>query len=113
MGYVEGSYATSHDAFLAVKRLNEEGYSTEDIRLIANAEVRDTFIHEMDIEVHVKEPYEEEIDEDASLWEKVKDAFSTVSDYGEDTKDPEDDPLFYYRANIDAGKIIVFVEDEK
>lgn len=113
MSYVEGSYATPHEALLAVKRLEEEGFRTEDIRLVANNEVHDSFVHKMDIKVYVKEPYEDEMDEDASIWEKVKDAFSTVEDYGDDSKNPEDDPLFYYRANIDAGKIIVCVEESK
>lgn len=113
MRYVEGSYTTSHDAFSAVKRLKEQGYRTEDIRLISNAEVHDTFVHEIDVDVRIKGPYEDEMDADASLWEKVKDAFSTVENYGEDVKKPEDDPLYYYRADIDSGKIIVCVEESE
>lgn len=98
MPYVEGSYAKPHDALLAIKCLTEQGYRTEDIRLISNSKVHDTFIHEIDV------------DDDASLWEKIKDAFSTVEDYGDDSKDPEDDPLYYYRADIDAGKVVVCVD---
>lgn len=110
MPYVEGSYAKPHDALLAIKRLTEQGYRTEDIRLISNSKVHDTFIHEIDVEVHVKEPYEDDVDDDASLWEKIKDAFSTVEDYGDDSKDPEDDPLYYYKVDIYAGKVVVCVD---
>lgn len=116
MSYVERSYATSHNAFLAVKRLKKEGYRTEDIRLISNAEVHNTFIRQLDIEVSIKGPYENEIEDDASLWEKIKNTFSTVDDYGEDSSSfekSEEDPLFYYRSDIDAGKIIVLVEETK
>ncbi len=111
MSYVEGSYDTPHEVILAVKRLKEEGYRPENIRLISNTEVHDSFVHQLDIEVHVKDPYEDGVDADSSLWEKIKDAFSTVDDYGEEPKHPEDDPLFYYRANIDAGKIIILINE--
>lgn len=116
MSYVQRSYATSHNAFLAVKRLKKDGYRTQDIRLIVNEEVHDTFIQQLDIEVVTKGPYENEVDDDASLWEKIKDAFSTVDDYGENSssyENSEEDPLFYYRADIDAGKIIVLVKETK
>ncbi len=110
MSYVEGSYATAQDAFAAVRRLKTEGYRAEDIRLVSNEAMRDTFMNDTDVHVTTTDRYDDELtQEDESLWEKIKDAF-TVDDGH--SNDPDNDPLAHYRTDIEAGKIVVLVESD-
>lgn len=110
MSYVEGSYATSQEAFAAVQRLKTEGYRAEDIRLISNEAMRDTFMNDTDVHVTTTDRYEDELThEDESLWEKIKNAFTLDDEYSYDS---DNDPLANYRTDIEAGKIVVLVEGE-
>lgn len=114
MSYVEGSYNTAQEAFDAVKRLKAEGYSASDIRLISNKTMHDSIIGQTDVDVTTTDTYERERNhDDESLWEKIKDAFTVDDDYTDYSDDPDNDPLMNYRADIDAGKIVVLVEGDR
>lgn len=117
MNFVEGSYDTPQEAFEAVKRLKTEGYRADDIRLISNAAMRETFMDQTDVDVTTTDRYEKETvqepaHEEESMWEKIKDAFTVDEDYGDYSNDPDNDPLMNYRTDIEAGKIVVLVEGE-
>lgn len=117
MNFVEGSYDTPQEAFEAVKRLKTEGYRADDIRLISNAAMRETFMDQTDVDVTTTDRYERETvqeptHEEESMWEKIKDAFTVDDDYSDFANDPDNDPLMNYRTDIDAGKIVVLVEGE-
>lgn len=118
MSYVEGSYDTPQEAFEAVKRLKREGYRAEDIRLISNTTMQETFMDQTDVDVTTSDRYDRETGhkttkEDESLWEKIKDAFTVDEDYDDYADNPDNDPLMNYRTDIDAGKIVVLVEGER
>lgn len=55
---VEGVYPTVEDATIAINRLKDEGYSREDITLVANPETRDKLKVEVDLEVTDLDRYE-------------------------------------------------------
>lgn len=113
MSYVEGSYDTPQEAMEVVKRLKREGYRADDIRLISNAAMRETFMNQTDVDITTTDHVERETtDEDESLWDKIKDAFTVDDDYEDYSDDPDNDPLTNYRTDIEAGKIVVLVEGE-
>lgn len=113
MKFVEGSYDTPQEAFEAVKQLKTRGYRASDIRLISNATMRDSFMNQTDVEVTTTDHYDRDLtEEDESLWEKIKDAFTVDDDYSDYSGDSSNDPLMNYRTDIENGKIIVLVEGE-
>jgi len=74
--------------------------------LYANQTVIDQFGLESIDDVEVGHAASE--DEDRSLWEKIKDAFS----FGDsDHRDDEHDPLYGYRDDIERDKLVVGVYD--
>ncbi|MDE1548078.1 YsnF/AvaK domain-containing protein [Jeotgalibaca caeni] len=113
---VEGSYSNVTDAMYAVERLHGEGYERDDITLVANTSVRETIPFTMDAEVTSDTELREDGDDDRSLWDKIKDAF-TVDDYDDSRYDNADydadaDLLAPYRDDIDRGHIIVLVDGD-
>ncbi|MGB6178340.1 YsnF/AvaK domain-containing protein [Carnobacterium sp.] len=116
MNFVEGSYATSQEAFLAVERLQAEGYSRKAIRLVSNTTTRNNFMDQSDINITTEDGYTQTTDhgtdDNRSMWEKIKEAFST-EDYEEN--DPirsENDVLYNYQDDIANGNIVVVVDGE-
>ncbi|OTN75070.1 hypothetical protein A5886_000114 [Enterococcus sp. 8G7_MSG3316] len=101
-----GSYDTRTEVLPVIEQLAAEGYSKDDIVVFANKTVIDQFdldtIPDVDVETTTAD------DNDRSLWEKIKDAFS----FGDHAfGDDEDDPLFGYRSDIEQGKLVVGVHD--
>lgn len=102
---VEGVYDTIDEALRAVDRLRIEGYARKDIQVVANEDTRNR------VDVNYKEnitPADDELDhveEDESLWDKIKDAF-TMS--GPDDEDA--DSLEAHQEDIQNGKVIVLLD---
>lgn len=116
MKFVEGSYATSQEAFAVVERLQAEGYKKDAIRLVSNTTTKNNFMDQPDINVTTEDSYtqttDHRTDDDRSMWEKIKDAFS-AEDYDEnDSVRSEDDVLYNYRDDIAKGNIVVVVEGD-
>lgn len=115
---VEGSYVRVDDALRAVERLRDQGYSKNSITLIANESVRNSIPYTMDAEVTTDTDMRDNVhDDDRSLWEKIKDAFTMDDDYDVNRyDDPEyntdDDPLFEYRSDIEQGNILVLIDED-
>lgn len=111
---VEGSYVRVEDAMHAVQMLRDKGYASSDIYVVANATVRDSIPYTMDAEVSTEgELRDYDSDDDRSMWDKIKDAF-TMDDYDTDTRNhpdynPNTDPLNGYRDDIEQGNVIVLV----
>lgn len=116
MEFVEGSYVNPEEAFLAVERLQADGYKKEDIRLISNTATRNTFMDQPNMNVTTEDKHiqstDQGTDDDRSMWEKIKDAFS-AEDYEEnDSVRSEDDVLYNYQDDIANGSIVVGVDED-
>lgn len=116
MSFVEGSYATPQEAVAAVNRLQAEGYKKEDIRLVSSSETRGAFKEQSPVSVTAEDSYDLDDnqtteEDDRSIWEKMKDAFSTDDEDYSNTS--EDDPLYAYKEDITAGNIVVVVDGQK
>lgn len=113
---IEGSYVRVEDAMHAVQRLKEEGYSSSDITVVANAAVRDSLPYTMDAFVSTDTDRLEDGTDDRSMWEKIKEAF-TMDDYEVNRQDqmdynPDTDPLSGYREEIEQGNVVVLVTED-
>ncbi|EPH97106.1 MULTISPECIES: general stress protein [Enterococcus] len=101
-----GSYDTRTEVLPVIEQLTNEGYGKEDIVLFANQTVIDQFGLESIDDVEVEQAASE--DEDRSLWEKIKDAFS----FGDSAhRHDEHDPLYGYRDDLERDKLVVGVYD--
>src|SRR5690625_1811997 len=121
---VEGIYPNVEEALRAVDRLREQGYSRENITLVANDEVRRTFGSDVDADVSTQDIDQDrsmdrvdEGDDDRSVWESIKDFFTmddTYDDanYDDPNYDVENDPLYAHRSAITQGEIAVLVTGE-
>ena len=112
-----GTYVSIDDAMMAVERLRDQGYGRNDIHVIADRSVRDSIPFTMDAEVEATdESRKAEMEDERSLWEKIKDAFTFNEYSGETFQDPTtdnpEDPLQEYRNDLAAGKVIVLVEKD-
>lgn len=138
---VEGVYSTVDEALRAVDRLREQGYARDDIRVIANKDVRDNFSKDIDMDVtsedlsmdrtdettssqvrethtnehssmdRVDEGPSETSDDDKSIWESIKDAFTMDDSYDDPDYGTDDDPVNEYRDRINQGEVVVIVND--
>lgn len=115
---LEGTYVSIDEAMMAVERLRDQGYGRNDIHVVADRSVRDSIPFTMDAEISATdEARKGEAEDERSLWEKIKDAF-TFNEYSEETyQDPttnnSDDPLQEYRNDLAAGKVVVLVEEDE
>lgn|SRR5699024_355045 len=114
---VEGVYNTVDEASEAVNRLRKQGYSRDDITLVANAEVRDKFAREIDSEVDTEEmdtnhSTSHAEDNDHSLWDSIKDFFTFDDSNDDPDYTTENDPLNKYRDAIKQGQIAVLVDEQ-
>lgn len=116
---VEGIYPNVEEALRAVDRLREQGYSRENITLVANDEVRRTFGSDVDADVSTQDIDQDrsmdrvdEGDEDRSVWESIKDFFTMDDTYDDPNYDVENDPLYAHRSVITQGEIAVLVTGE-
>ncbi|MEG0475905.1 MAG: general stress protein, partial [Carnobacterium sp.] len=116
MKFVEGSYATSQEAFAVVERLQSEGYKKDAIRLVSNATTKNNFMDQPDINVTTEDSYTQTTDhrtnDNRSMWEKIKDAFSAEDYDGNDSVRSEDDVLYNYQDDIAKGNSVVVVEGD-
>ena len=138
---VEGVYSTLEEALRAVDRLREQGHSRENIRVIANEDVRNRFSKEVDMDVtsedlsmdrteetttsqmrethaddersmdRIDEGQRETSDEDKSIWDYIKDAFTMDDSYDDPDYGTDDDPVNEYRDRINQGDVVVLVND--
>lgn len=112
MKFVEGSYSTSQEAFAVVERLQAEGYKKDAIRLVSNTSTKNTFMDQPGMDVTTDDTYTQTTDDDRSMWEKIKDAFS-AEDYEENNSiRSEDDVLHNYQDDIANGNIVVVVDGD-
>lgn len=111
MKFIEGSYATSQGAFLAVDRLRARGYKKKDIRLISNDKTRNNYKELAAIEITTESELTDSAKEERSLWERIKDAFSD-EDYNEDEIKSDKHLLYAYREDLKNGHIVVLVDGE-
>ncbi len=114
MSFVKGSYNTVDEALEAAKRLQSEGYSSKDITLISNVTTRDSYLNNSDIDVKTPENYDDDNGlKDESLWDKIVNAFTVEDEYDRYPRGEHEDPLVNYRSDIDAGKVLLVVEDDR
>lgn len=114
MSFVKGSYNTVDEALEAAKRLQSEGYSSKDITLISNVTTRDSYLNNSGINVKTPENYDEDNGlKDESLWDKIVNAFTVEDEYDRYPRGGHEDPLVNYRSDIDAGKVLLVVEDDR
>ena len=110
MKFIEGSYATPQSAFLAVERLQAQGYEKKDIRLISNEATRHEYHQLASIDITTEHELTEEAKEHRSLWEKIKDAFSDET-YNEEEIQSDQHLLYDYREDLQKGYIVIFDEE--
>lgn len=103
---VEGIYPTIDEALRAVNRLRDEGYPRNNITLVANEDIRNAFTSDLNTESI------DEADDNHSLWDKIKDAFTTDDSYDDPDYDVENDPLDAYRSEIREGQVAILVSGE-
>lgn len=117
---VIGSYSTTEEALSVIEQLQREGYSRDDIIIYTTKDAATNFgfagLSGIDVETGVNGV--ETTHEDRSLWEKIKDAFSADtyeydSSLNEEADYANNDPLYQYRDDISAGKIIITVNNYK
>lgn len=106
---IEGSYKNQTEALQAIQRLREQGYQKKDIFLVANAEVRNSLPSATEAEVKAEGALSTVGEDDRSLWEKIKDAFS-IDEY--ETRNYEDEPLYAYKNDLDQGKFVVMINEK-
>lgn len=117
---VIGSYSTREEALSVIEQLQREGYSRDDIIIYTTKDAAKNFgfagLSGIGVETDVNDV--ETTHEDRSLWERIKDAFSADTyEYDSTLNEEADyagtDPLYQYRDDISAGKIIITVNNYK
>lgn len=114
---VEGVYNNVDEAMRAVEALRDRGYPRENITIVANEEVRDSFPWNVDAEVTTRNTDTTDSgDNDRSFWDSIKDAFTTDDSYSDSNYDNpdydgENDPVYEYRDDINQGSIVVLVRE--
>lgn len=116
---VIGSYSTREEALSVIEQLRDEGYDRDDIVIYTTDEAARNFgfsgLSGIDVETDVNDT--EGVQEDRSLWERIKDAFSTntyeeyVPNEEETGRSADNDPLYQYRDDIADGKIVITVKN--
>jgi len=120
---VVGKYDTRDEALEVVRKLKDAGYQKENIILYANEDVTQTQSDyeavniEADTDRNTMSSRETSKD-DQSLWEQIKDAFSSDT-YDHDERrrdasyDQDNDLLYPYRDDIKSGKVVVVLDGYK
>ena len=112
--------STREEALSVIEQLRDEGYDRDDIIIYTTKDAAQNFgfsgLSGIDVETNVDEV--EGTHEERSLWERIKDTF-TSNTYEEDSYTEKaddsvnDDPLYSYKEDIAAGKIVITVKDYK
>ena len=100
--FVKGSYATVEEANQAIEELTKQGYDRTLLTLVSNKDAYDRFSGAADAQINT-----EHADSDESMWDKIKDVFSS-DDSGYEA---DEDVLEPYQDDIDEGKIVLLVDD--
>lgn len=111
---VEGVYQSVEEALRAIEQLRDRGYSRDDITVVTNKENRDNFPGSVDANVDARDTDSD--DSDRSLWDSIKNAFTTDdsyddSRYDDPSYDKDNDPLYKYRDDINQGNVVVLVRE--
>lgn len=104
--FVEGSYSTQETAKLALEGLLARGYDKQDMTFIANASAAQTMADVPGVRVLIVDPEAQEGDE--SLWDRIKDIFSTREEPIDLVRD--DELLTDYQDKLAQGNIVLLVE---
>ncbi|HIZ70465.1 MAG TPA: general stress protein [Candidatus Atopostipes pullistercoris] len=114
---VEGVYPTLDGAMKAIERLKKQGYSREEITLVANEGTRKQLTKDEKTDIHTEQldteqmTHAEKTDSEDSLWDSIKDFF-TIDDSNEDAElTHEEDPAYEYKEQIDQGQLVVVVDE--
>lgn len=100
--FVKGSYATVEEANQAIEELTKQGYDRTLLTLVSNKDAYDRFSETADAQINT-----EHADSDESMWDKIKDVFSS-DDSGYEA---DEDVLEPYQDDMDDGKLILLVDD--
>ena len=73
---VDGVYDTIDEALRAVDRLRMEGYARKDIQVVANEETRNRVDANYQENITSVDEELDQAEEDETLWDKIKDAFT-------------------------------------
>jgi len=111
---IEGVYPVVDEALRVVDQLRDQGYSPDDITLVANEDVRRNLSTNVDADVETRDGKTNDSNgDDDSFWESVKDAFTFEdSDDTDPNYDPDSDPLSEHREAISRGNVVVLVEED-
>jgi len=111
---VEGVYPVVDEALRVVDQLRDQGYSPDDITLVANEDVRRDLSTNVDADVETRDDETNGSNgDDDSFWESVKDAFTFEdSDDTDPNYDSENDPLYEHREAISQGNVVVLVNED-
>ncbi|MCC5895861.1 MAG: DUF2382 domain-containing protein [Alkalibacterium sp.] len=118
---VIGSYDSRDEALDVVHKLKNDGYQKQDIILYGNKDVANSIGDHEGVNVTADTGSDtdrhdtRDTDNDGSLWEQIKGAFSTDT-YDDDRSaeadyNQDDDVLYPYRDDIKNGKIVVAVDN--
>lgn len=138
---VHGSYDNSEETISAIEKLQAEGYTREQIRVYGNTTHEKTFdktegdpekprvdrsfdkVDEDSTDRAEKRSFDksedkdnrQDTDDDESMWEKVKDLFTSDSyDYEEESHNPnyrkENDVLYPHRNDLAGGKRVIVLD---
>jgi len=112
---VIGSYVNQNEALAGVRRLNNEGYSKEEITLYTNSALANTLEDSDYVDVEPRDA-KEETTEDYSHGQQVQDNFIQATyDYDkvsvESNYDQDEDILYPYKDVIADGYIVMVVDN--
>jgi len=117
---VEGVYSNAEEALRTVERLRDQGYHRDEISLVANEEVRNSFAKSVDPNMTAQDnetPRSDADSNDGSFWDSIKDAFTMdesfdETNYDDPNYDRTNDPIYEHRNAIKEGSIAVLVRDD-
>lgn len=110
--FIKGSYETVKEANSAIDQLIVQGYNKDDITLVSNASTHSTIRTDVPTKVY-NGPESSDEQNDESFIEKVKDIFTSDSanNTTQQTSDNENTLLNDYQNDLDAGHIVVLVQE--
>lgn len=107
---VIGVYYTISSALEIVNSLRNEGYTNQDIFIVANEEITGEIPYIHEIERPARGIEEESF---PTLWDQIKDAFTLAEPIYNDAEILEDDLMYQYRADLANGAIVIVVEQNE
>lgn len=109
---LQGVYNNIDEAVAKVQSLNDRGYDQKDITILANRDVESELPWNVDAQVSTTEAGATET-EDKGLWDSIKSAFVVDDVENQEGANSEFASVREtHRANLDAGKVLVFVDTD-